>query len=82
MNSQVRLVAYNLRQGGTRDAAVWERVLPLLAPDLLFVQGPARSQPVLARGAAGRAPESWLWAAVPGGRQRWGSGLWVREGRF
>lgn len=64
--------------GGSRDPAVWARVLPDLAPDLLFVQesrDPTHSWlpalPLTRR-------ESWLWEAVPSGW--WGSGLWVRDG--
>jgi len=78
----VRLVAYNLGQGGKRDVAVWTRVLPLLAPDLLFVQESRDPTQSWLGVLPGTRPESWLWAAVPGGRQRWGSGLWVREGRL
>jgi endonuclease/exonuclease/phosphatase family metal-dependent hydrolase len=87
MSAGVRLVAYNVGQGGSRDAALWARVIAELAPDLLFVQEsrhpaqswlpalPASSGPPCASDACG---EAWLWVAVPGGR--WGSGLWVRDG--
>lgn len=74
----IRLVAYNLGQGGSRDPITWQRVLPLLAPDLFFVQ-------------ESRAPaQSWLaalpttgtlhWVMVPSGR--WGTGLWLRSGQL
>src|SRR5205807_638063 len=87
MSAGVRLVAYNVGQGGSRDRALWERVMAELAPDLLFVQesrDPAQSWlPALpafsgAAGAAGTCGQVCHWVAVPGGR--WGSGLWVRDG--
>jgi len=74
----VRLITYNMGQGGSRDPALWARVLPDLAPDLLFVQesrDPTHSWlPALPL----ECQESWLWEVVPAGR--WGSGLWVRDG--
>lgn len=77
-NAGVRLIAYNVGQGGSRDPALWERVFSVLAPDLLFVQesrDPAHSWlPALPNVRR----ESWLWSAIPAGR--WGSGLWVRDG--
>src|SRR6059036_3920857 len=76
-------------RGGSRDPAIWSRLLPHLAPDLLFAQesrDPAHSwlaalpataaTPGTPSGHQGR--QSWLWEAVPAGR--WGSGLWVSAG--
>lgn len=80
MNSETRLVAYNMRQGGSRDPAVWERVLPELAPDLLFVQESRDPTHSWLAALPGTCPKAWLWDAVPGGR--WGSALWVREGHL
>jgi endonuclease/exonuclease/phosphatase family metal-dependent hydrolase len=89
--SDIRLVAYNARQGGPRDPAVWARILSALSPDIFFVQesrDPAVSWLApLSTGPVGAAASgtneqrvSWLWAAVPNSRGRWGSGLCVREG--
>ena len=80
MNAGVRLVAHNIGHGGPRDPALWTRLMPELAPDLLFVQesrDPAGSWlPAL----GGTERGSRLWTAVPGGW--WGSGLWVRDGEL
>ena len=76
--NDVRLVAYNMGQGGSRDPSLWARVLPILAPDLLFVQESRDPTHSWLAALPGTCEGSWLWAAVPGGR--WGSGLWVREG--
>jgi endonuclease/exonuclease/phosphatase family metal-dependent hydrolase len=57
--------------GGSRHPDLWTRLLPSLAPDLLFTQesrDPAQYWP----------GGSWLWEAVPS--HRWGTGLWVRDG--
>ncbi|MFL5732876.1 MAG: endonuclease/exonuclease/phosphatase family protein [Chloroflexia bacterium] len=78
INTNVRLVAYNIRQGGSRDTAVWERALQVLAPDLLFVQESRHPAQSWLAALPGTADERLLWEVVPGGR--WGSGLWVREG--
>jgi endonuclease/exonuclease/phosphatase family metal-dependent hydrolase len=81
VKTEVRLVAYNLGQGGSRDKGVWARVLPPLAPDVLFVQesrDPTHSWLPVLMDAPEEHPERWLWTVVPSGR--WGSGLWVREG--
>jgi exonuclease III len=78
MNAGVRLVAYNVGQGGSRDTAVWERVLSGLSPDLLFVQESRDPAHSWLAALPGTRAVSWLWAAVPGGR--WGSGLWARTG--
>ncbi len=83
-------MAYNVRQGGPRDPAVWTRMLSVLAPDLFFVQ---ESRDPVVSWLAARSPDpdasgthevrmSWLWAAVPNGMGRWGSGLWVRGGQL
>ena len=96
MNANIHLVTYNMRQGGSRDHALWTRLLSDLAPDLFFVQesrDPAHSwlpalldtpAPTSAPSAPGKHPDrkSWLWATVPGSRGRWGSGLWVRNGQL
>lgn len=79
----MRMIAYNMRQGGSRDPAVWARVLPDLAPDVLFVQesrDPSQAWlPALPPNVTtGR--QSLLWTPVPGGR--WGSAIWVREGHL
>ncbi len=75
----LRLVAYNVGQGGRRDTAVWSRILQTLAPDLLFVQ-------------ESRNPESSWLSALPETQQglclwqaatrQWGTGLWARTGRL
>lgn len=76
----LRMVAYNLGQGGRRDAGAWLRLLGPPAPDLLFVQesrDPAHSWltelPVDARGQC-------LWEEAAS--SRWGTALWVRGGRL
>jgi endonuclease/exonuclease/phosphatase family metal-dependent hydrolase len=69
----VRLVTYNLGPGGSRNPDLWTRLLPALAPDVLFVQEcrePLDSWP----------GGCWLWGHVPS--HRWGTGLWVRDGRL
>ena len=90
--SYVRLVTYNMGQGGSRDPALWGRLLPGLAPDLLFVQEARdptsfRPEPIpVGRPVPGNydnpetSTDRWLWAVVPDGR--WGSGLWVRHGHL
>ncbi len=78
MNAGVHLIAYNLGQGGSRDPALWARVLPPLAPDLLFVQESRDPTHSWLPALPSTRRESWLWASAPGGR--WGSGLWVRDG--
>lgn len=78
MNAQLRLVAYNMGQGGTRNPALRARLLSELSPDLLFAQetrDPARSW--LAALPQGEEAH-YIWTEVPGGR--WGSVLWVRSG--
>lgn len=78
MNDEARLVAYNLGQGGSRDPALWERVLKELSPDLLFVQESRDPTHSWLAALPGTQRESWLWTIVPSGK--WGSGMWVREG--
>jgi endonuclease/exonuclease/phosphatase family metal-dependent hydrolase len=80
MDSHVRLVSYNLRQGGSRDGALWSRLLPELAPDLLFVQESRDPGQGWLQAFPGTCEGSWLWELVPGGR--WGSGLWARDARL
>lgn len=83
---EVRLVAYNMGQGGSRDPALWARTLHGLAPDLLFVQESRdpkqswlKSLPDTS-GAPGTHRQTYLWTQVPNGR--WGSGLWVSAGNL
>ena len=78
MSASVRLVAYNIRQGGSRDRALWKRVLLELAPDVLFVQESRDPTHSWLSALPGTSEEHCLWAAVPHGR--WGSALWVRGG--
>lgn len=80
MNAEMRLVAYNMGQGGSRDPAVWERVLPALAPDLLFVQESRDPTHSWLAALPHTTPDTLLWELIPSGR--WGSGLWVRDGRL
>lgn len=80
MNAEVRLVAYNLGQGGSRNLATWERVLPELAPDLMFVQESRHPAQSWLAALPEKCRDTWLWEVVPGGR--WGSGLWAREGHL
>jgi hypothetical protein len=78
MPAAMRLITYNLGQGGSRDSALWARLLPMLAPDLLFVQE-SRDPPLAWLPAlASTGPAAWYWVPVP--HRRWGSGLWVRGG--
>ena len=78
MNASTRLVAYNVGQGGSRDQAVWERILASLAPDLLFLQETRDPAHSWLHALPNTRRESWIWDCVRGGR--WGSGLWVRDG--
>ena len=78
MSANMRLITYNMGQGGSRDPDLWSRLLPYLAPDLLFVQESRDPPNSWLPALPGTQRESWLWAVVPGGR--WGSGLWVRDG--
>jgi endonuclease/exonuclease/phosphatase family metal-dependent hydrolase len=85
VKAEVRLISYNVGQGGSRDPALRARLLANLAPDLLFVQESHDSAhswlAALPSTPSGyRDMQSWLWAAVPGGR--WGSGLWVSAGQL
>jgi endonuclease/exonuclease/phosphatase family metal-dependent hydrolase len=76
----LRLVAYNIGQGGSRDTALWARIFSSLSPDLLFVQESRDPTHSWLAALPVTCPDGWAWAAVPGGR--WGSGLWVRGGRI
>jgi hypothetical protein len=76
----MRLVTYNLGQGGARDPAVWARALPRLAPDLLFVQESRDPRQAWLAALPDTGADSWLWAPVAVGR--WGSGLWARAARL
>ncbi|HEY0071631.1 MAG TPA: endonuclease/exonuclease/phosphatase family protein [Chloroflexia bacterium] len=80
VNHGVRLVAYNVGQGGSRNPALWARVLSDLAPDLLFVQESRDPTQAWLAALPATGAESWVWDAVPGGR--WGSGLWARTGHL
>lgn len=77
MTSEIRLVAYNMGQGGSKDKETWNRVLPDLAPDVLFVQE-SREPSQSWLGALNSSNSDLYWVGVPNGR--WGSGIWVREG--
>jgi endonuclease/exonuclease/phosphatase family metal-dependent hydrolase len=79
-NGDMRLVTYNVRQGGSRDPTLWARLLPDLAPDLLFVQESRDPTHSWLAALPSTFKEAWLWVAVPGGR--WGSGLWMRDGHL
>jgi hypothetical protein len=76
LSRELKLIAYNMGQGGSRDTALWARLLPELAPDLLFVQ--ESRDPAGSWLAALPAGGSLHWSLVAG--RRWGSGLWLREG--
>ena len=80
IGKEVRLVAHNLGQGGSREPALRMRLLSELAPDLLFVQESRNPADSWLAAFPGTQPQSWLWETVPGGR--WGSGLWVRHGHL
>lgn len=80
MNADMRLITYNLGQGGSRSPAVWARALLELAPDLLFVQESREPAQSWLSALPGTHLDSWLWSVVPGGR--WGSGMWVRTGHL
>jgi exonuclease III len=80
MDAGVRLVAYNVGQGGSRDPAIWQRILADLAPDVLFVQESRDPRHSWLATLPSTRDDSWLWEGVPGGR--WGSGLWVRNGNL
>ncbi len=75
----MRLVAYNMGQGWSRNPALWARLLQSLKPDLFFAQesrDPARSW----LAAFQDSESSVLWAKISG--RRWGSGLWLSDGRM
>jgi endonuclease/exonuclease/phosphatase family metal-dependent hydrolase len=72
-SSILRLITYNMGMGGSRNPDLWTRLLPALAPDLLFTQESRDPEQYWPGG-------SWLWSQVPS--LRWGTGLWVRDGRL
>ena len=79
----MRLIAYNMGRGWSRNPALWARMLAGLEPDLLFVQesrDPTLSWLAALSEGAGTTSHPWLWTAVPDAR--WGSGLWARKGRL
>jgi len=78
-NKTLRMVAYNLGQGGRRDPAAWMRLLRALAPSLLFVQE-TRNPVAWLEAMPGSIPDSCLWEAVA--PRHWGTGLIVRGGRL
>lgn len=78
MTIRVRLVTYNMGQGGSRDASMWASILPVLAPDLLFVQESRDPTQSWLPALSGASEGHLHWEIVPAGR--WGSGLWVRGG--
>jgi len=78
VKDKIKLVAYNMGQGGKKDPAVWARVLPELSPDVLFVQESRDPAHAWLGALPDTGPEGLLWNIVPGGR--WGSGIWVRDG--
>src|SRR4051812_39614716 len=79
-NTCMRLIAYNLGQGGSPDPSVWAHALPNLAPDLLFVQESRDPTQSWLAALPATGPDCWLWTAIPG--RRWGSGLWVGDGHL
>lgn len=79
-SASMRLLAYNLGQGGRRDPSNWLRLLRTLAPDVLFVQEARNPLDGWLPALPGTTPESCLWAAAPG--CRWGTGLLVCGGRL
>ncbi|MEA2575070.1 MAG: hypothetical protein QOH93_2368 [Chloroflexia bacterium] len=78
-NLMLRMIAYNVGQGGRRDPTLWSRALQMLAPDLLFVQESRNPADSWLAALPGTTEESWLWQAAS---RYWGTGLWVRDGRL
>ena len=82
-DGEMRLVAYNMGRGWSRNPALWTRMLAGLEPDLLFVQesrDPALSWLGALCDSSETPSERLLWTAVPGAQ--WGSGLWARKGNL
>ena len=77
----VRMVAYNMGRGGSRNPQMWSRLMRSLEPDLLFFQeSPDPAQTWLGLLDENAGVDSWLWTPVPGGK--WGTGIWARGGQF
>jgi endonuclease/exonuclease/phosphatase family metal-dependent hydrolase len=76
----LRLVTYNLGQGGRRDAGAWLRLLGTPAPDLLFVQESRNPTDSWLSALPSNATTACLWEAA--GSRHWGTGLWVQGGRL
>ena len=79
-NGVLRMVAYNLGQGGRRDAGAWLHQLGTPAPDVLFVQESRDPVASWLAEVRGDAPGQCLWE--DSGPRRWGAGLWVHGGRL
>lgn len=73
------MVAYNLGQGGRRDAGAWLRLLGRPGPDMLFVQESRNPMDSWLAELPQCTPESCLWEAAS---SRWGTGLWVKAGHL
>ena len=76
----LRMVAYNLGQGGRRDAGAWLRALVTPPPDVLFVQESREPAGSWLAALPGSGPDQCHWEAAAS--LRWGSGLWVSAGRL
>lgn len=77
----MRLVTYNMGQGGSNNPALWARRLQSLRPDLFFVQearDPAQFWLEALQNTRGKSRGCCIWEAIPG--RRWGSGLWLNKG--
>jgi endonuclease/exonuclease/phosphatase family metal-dependent hydrolase len=79
-HTPLRMVTYNLGQGGRRDAGGWLRLLGTPVPDLLFVQESREPRDSWLAELPGSAPEQCLWNEAAS--RPWGTGLWVRGGRL
>jgi endonuclease/exonuclease/phosphatase family metal-dependent hydrolase len=77
----MRLVTYNMGQGGSRNPPLWARRLQSLKPDLFFVQEarePAQFWLQALQSTRGARQGCCIWEAIPG--RRWGSGFWANKG--
>jgi endonuclease/exonuclease/phosphatase family metal-dependent hydrolase len=77
----MRLVTYNMGQGGSNNPALWASRLQSLRPDLFFVQearDPAQFWLESLQSMRGTRRGCYIWEAIPG--RRWGSGLWLNKG--
>lgn len=76
----MRIVTYNLRNGGAKKHRHWSKIIETLDPDLFFAQetrDPSYHLPAdFYRVNRGRL----LWNAVPG--YRWGSALFIKSGKI